>query len=92
MTRKNNPKNANEQFTENLPQTENIDARNPTTDKKLSAIADVSEKTYRMGAKILQSDNEQLKQEVLSVRKVSMLDTKNSLKVPMCQIRHNEKL
>lgn len=69
MARKNNPKNANEQFTENLPQTENIDARNPTTDKKLSDIANVSEKTYRMGAKILQSDDEQLKQEVLSGQK-----------------------
>lgn len=69
MARKNNPKNANEQFTENLPQTENIDAKNPTTDKKLSDIANVSEKTYRMGAKILQSDDEQLKQEVLSGQK-----------------------
>lgn len=29
--------------------------RNPTTDKKLADIADVSEKTYRMGAKILNS-------------------------------------
>lgn len=69
MARKSNPKNANEQFTENLPQTENIDIRNPTTDKKLSDIAGVSEKTYRMGAKILQSDDEQLKQEVLSGQK-----------------------
>lgn len=67
--RKNNPKNTNEQFTENLPQTENMSSRNPTTDKKLSDIAGVSEKTYRMGAKILQSDNEQLKQEVLSGHK-----------------------
>lgn len=39
------------------------------TSQKLSDIANVSEKTYRMGAKILQSDNEQLKQEVLSGRK-----------------------
>lgn len=70
MARKNNHKNANEQFTENLPQTENVDARNPTTDKKLSDIAGVSEKTYRMGAKILQSDDEQLKQEVLSGQKI----------------------
>lgn len=69
MARKSNPKNANEQFTENLPQTENIDIRNPTTDKKLSDIAGVSEKTYRMGAKILPSDDEQLKQEVLSGQK-----------------------
>ena len=54
--------------TEKLPQPI-LKERNPTTDKKLSDIADVSEKTYRMGAKILQSDNEQLKQEVLSGQK-----------------------
>lgn len=40
--------------------------RNPTTDKKLADIADVSEKTYRMGAKILNSDNDDLKQRVQS--------------------------
>lgn len=39
------------------------------TSEKLASIADVSEKTYRMGAKILQSDDEQLKQEVLSGQK-----------------------
>ena len=39
------------------------------TSGKLASIADVSEKTYRMGAKILQSDDEQLKQEVLSGQK-----------------------
>ena len=39
------------------------------TSEKLATIADVSEKTYRMGAKILQSDDEQLKQEVLSGQK-----------------------
>lgn len=38
--------------------------RNPTTDKKLADIADVSEKTYRIGAKILNSDNEDLKKRV----------------------------
>lgn len=46
MARKNKHKNANEQFTENLPQTENVDARNPTTDKKLSDIAGVSLKKH----------------------------------------------
>lgn len=39
------------------------------TSEKLASIADVSEKTYRMGAKILQSDDEQLKQDVLSGQK-----------------------
>ena len=39
------------------------------TTKKLSKLANVSEKTYRMGAKILNSDNEKLKQEVLSGKK-----------------------
>lgn len=49
----------------NLPK-----AITPTnTSEKLASIADVSEKTYRMGAKILQSDDEQLKQEVLSGEK-----------------------
>ena len=39
---------------------------NLTTSEKLASIANVSEKTYRMGTKILNSDNEKLKQEVLS--------------------------
>lgn len=50
----------------NLPQVDSTKERNPTTDKKLSDIAGVSEKTYRMGAKVLNSDNEDLKQRVLS--------------------------
>ncbi len=53
-------------FTANLPQSSNTKERNPTTDKKLSDIAGVSEKTYRMGAKVLNSDNEDVKQRVLS--------------------------
>lgn len=48
--------------TENLPQAK----RNPTTSEKLADIAGVSEKTYRMGSKILNSDNEELKERVLS--------------------------
>ena len=48
-------------LTENLPQVQNSKERNPTTDNKLSNIAGVSEKTYRMGAKVLDSDNEELK-------------------------------
>lgn len=50
---------------ENLPQAVE-QKRNPTTDSKLASIAGVSEKTYRMGAKVLHSDNSELKQRVLS--------------------------
>lgn len=39
------------------------------TTKKLSKLAGVSEDTYAKGAKILNSDNEKLKQEVLSGEK-----------------------
>ena len=54
-------------FTVKLPESnDDTDiSRNPTTAEKLASIANVSEKTYRMGAKILNSDNEKLKQEVL---------------------------
>ena len=38
---------------------------NPTTDKILSGIAGVSEKTYRMGAKVLKSNNENIKQRAV---------------------------
>lgn len=41
--------------------------------KKLADIADVSEKTYRMGAKILNSDNEDLKREYNLVKLLSVL-------------------
>lgn len=60
--------NGGTKLTANLPQALNKDKkeRNPTTDKKLADIADVSEKTYRMGAKILNSDNEELKKRVQS--------------------------
>ena len=50
-------------FTANLPQSSNTKERNPTTDKKLSDIAGVSEDTYSKGKKILDSDNEELKQK-----------------------------
>ena len=42
---------------------------NPTTGAKLAELADVSEKTYRMGVAILNSDKEEIKQEVLSGKK-----------------------
>lgn len=48
-------------LTENLPQAISTKGRNSTTDKKLSDIAGVSEKTYRMGAKVLNSSNENVK-------------------------------
>ena len=40
--------------------------RNLTTDEKLSKISGVKKTTYKMGAKVLKSDNEGLKQRVLS--------------------------
>lgn len=60
--------NGGTKLTANLPQALDKEKkeRNPTTDKKLADIADVSEKTYRMGAKILNSDNEDLKKRVQS--------------------------
>lgn len=64
IARQNNENNKNEQFSVNLPKTESVN-----TSEKLASIANVSEKTYRMGAKILNSDNEKLKQEVLSGEK-----------------------
>lgn len=36
------------------------------TSEKLASVAGVSEKTYRMGVKVLQSDNEGIKNRVLS--------------------------
>lgn len=59
--RKSNEKNKSEQISANLPKTEPIN-----TSEKLANIAGVSEKTYRMGAKVLNSDNEDIKQRVLS--------------------------
>lgn len=59
--------NYKKSVTENLPQANNENKeRNPTTDKKLSDMAGVSEKTYRMGTKILNSNNEEVKNAVLS--------------------------
>ena len=40
--------------------------RNLTTDEKLSKISGVKKTTYKMGVKVLKSDNEDLKQRVLS--------------------------
>ena len=59
-------KNQNNNVLVNLPKRQ----VNPiNTSEKLASIANVSEKTYRMGAKILNSGNEKLKQEVLSGEK-----------------------
>ena len=43
--------NGGTKLTVNLPQASKKEMRNPTTDKKLSDIAGVSEKTYRMGTR-----------------------------------------
>ena len=40
-----------------------------STNKKLADIAGVKPTTYKMGAKVLNSDNEELKKEVLSGEK-----------------------
>lgn len=58
--------NGGTKLTVNLPQASKKETRNPTTSEKLADIAGVSEKTYRMGAKVLSSDDEELKQRVLS--------------------------
>lgn len=52
-----------------IEQIANNKQRNPTVRKLLSDVAGVSEDTYAKGAKILNSDNEKLKQEVLSGEK-----------------------
>ncbi len=73
--RQSNDNNKSEQFSEKLPKTESVN-----TAEKLASIANVSEKTYRMGAKILNSDNEKLKQEVLSGKKRINTESKSSAK------------
>lgn len=65
--RKNNEKNKSEQFSENSSTTVNdnkIDVR-----AKLAKTVGVSTDTYSKGKKILDSNNEDLKQEVLSGEK-----------------------
>ena len=52
-----------------IEQIANNKQRNPTVRKLLSDVAGVSEDTHAKGAKILNSDNEKLKQEVLSGEK-----------------------
>lgn len=47
------------------------------TSEKLADIAGVSEKTYRMGAKVLSSDDEELKQRVLSGEYVKLCGYRN---------------
>ncbi len=42
------------------------------TNKKLADIAGVKPTTYKMGAKVLNSDNEDLKQRVLSGKRKSI--------------------
>lgn len=52
-----------------LPKLVNMEQKSVDTTKKLSKLAGVGKETYRMGAKILNSENEELKQEVLSGEK-----------------------
>lgn len=59
---------ANPQLVPKLVQAENNPSANKTN-TKLANLAGVGKETYRMGAKILNSDNEKLKQEVLSGEK-----------------------
>ena len=59
--RKNNDKNKTDQISVILPKTEP-----KNTSEKLAYIAGVSEKTYRMGEKVLNSSNKYVKQRVLS--------------------------
>ena len=54
---------------ENLPQAVERKGRNPTVNKELSEIAGVSEKTYTMGKKILDSQDEELIREVKAKEK-----------------------
>ena len=54
-------------ITPNLVESSNINNRvENETNSKLAKFAGVGKETYRMGAKILNSDNEDLKQRVLS--------------------------
>lgn len=69
--------NGGTKLTVNLPQASKKETRNPTTSEKLADIAGVSEKTYRMGAKVLSSDNEELKQRVLSGEYVKLCGYRN---------------
>lgn len=66
-------KQAKENSLNNLTQNQSTDKSNLTTRKgnnstvnKLSSIAGVKPTTYKMGAKVLNSDNDELKQRVLS--------------------------
>lgn len=69
-------KQAKENSLNNLKQNQKSDRSNLTnrenlksTNKKLADIAGVKPTTYKMGAKVLNSDNEDLKQRVLSGEK-----------------------
>lgn len=59
---------SNPQLVPKLVQAETNPSANKTN-TKLANLAGVGKETYRMGAKILNSDNEKLKQEVLSGKK-----------------------
>ena len=65
--RKNNKNNELEQFPPNLGETvKERNYSNNETVSRLAKIAGVGKETYRMGAKVLNSDNEDVKNRVLS--------------------------
>jgi hypothetical protein len=73
-----------------------VKKHNPTTDKKLADIADVSEKTYRTGAKILNSDTEDVKKRVLSCQTsisavIRNLCRYHCMSVEICRIERNNR-
>lgn len=66
--------------------------RNPTVRKILSNVAGVSEDTYSKGKKILDSDNKELKQEVLSGEKSINAGYKELTQGKNKKTNENEKL
>ena len=70
---------ANPQLVPRLVQAETNPSANKTN-TKLANLAGVGKETYRMGAKILNSDNEKLKQEVLSGKKSINTESKSLAK------------
>lgn len=57
---------ANPQLTQNFVEADNINRSEKETNAKLAKVANVNRETYRQAKRILDSDNEKLKQEVLS--------------------------
>mgnify|MGYP004569034933 CR=1 FL=1 len=62
------------------PNSGGVQNRANETNTRFSKLAGVGKETYRMGAKILNSDNEKLKQEVLSGKKSINTESKSLAK------------